>query len=83
MFFSFAYVVIRALLRAFLPRTKFDMATEAELLVLRHELTIMRRQVRRPRLRRRDRILLAAASRVMAVFSETRDHPRVLGEPEL
>jgi len=64
-FLSFAYVVIRALLRAFLPRTKFDMATEAELLVLRHELTIMRRQVRRPRLRRRDRILLAAASRVI------------------
>lgn len=41
------------------------MATEAELLVLRHELTIMRRQVRRPRLRRRDPILLAAASRVI------------------
>lgn len=65
MFFSFAYVVIRALLRAFLPRAKFDRATEAELLVLRHELTIMRRQVGRPKLRRLDRMLLAAASRAI------------------
>lgn len=40
--FSFIYLVVRALLRAFLPRTKFDMATEAELLVLRHELQILR-----------------------------------------
>lgn len=61
--FSFIYLVVRALLRAFLPRTKFDMATEAELLVLRHELQILRRQVGRPKLRRRDRIILAAVGR--------------------
>lgn len=35
-------LLIRALLGAFLPRTKFDMATEAKLLVLRHELNILR-----------------------------------------
>ncbi|MPZ68303.1 MAG: helix-turn-helix domain-containing protein [Actinobacteria bacterium] len=55
----------RALLRVLLPRTKFRAATEAELLVLRHELDILRRQVVRPKLNRRDRILLASASRVL------------------
>jgi len=63
--FSFCYLALRAFLRALLPQTKFEMATEAELLVLRHELTILRRQVTRPKLRRRDRMLLAAASRVI------------------
>lgn len=65
MILSFVYLLIRALLRAFLPRTKFDMATEAELLVLRHQLIILRRQVGHPKLRRRDRMVLAAASRAI------------------
>lgn len=65
MILSFCYLMTRALLRVLLPRTKFRAATEAELLVLRHELGILRRQVVRPKLNRRDRILLASASRVL------------------
>ena len=38
---------------------------EIELLVLRHQLKVLQRQVKRPRLHRLDRVLLAAASRAM------------------
>jgi len=40
-------------------------ALELENAVLRHQLTVLRRTVERPRLRRRDRVLLAAASRLL------------------
>jgi putative transposase len=38
---------------------------DIELLVLRHQVKVLQRQARRPRLRRLDRLLLAAASRAM------------------
>ena len=38
---------------------------EIELLVLRHQVRVLQRQVKRPRLRRLDRLLLAAASKAM------------------
>jgi putative transposase len=38
---------------------------EIELLVLRHQMKVLQRQVKRPRLHRLDRLLLAAASRAM------------------
>jgi hypothetical protein len=42
-----------------------DRAKELEILVLRHELSILRRQVNRPRFQPHDRLLLAAFSRVL------------------
>jgi transposase InsO family protein len=42
-----------------------DRAKELEILVLRHELSILRRQVARPRFKTHDRILLAAFSRML------------------
>jgi transposase len=42
-----------------------DGAKELEILVLRHELAILRRQVRQPRFEPHDRLLLTALSRVL------------------
>jgi putative transposase len=42
-----------------------DRAKELEILVLRHELSILRRQVSRPRFEPHDRVLLAGFSRVL------------------
>ena len=42
-----------------------DRAKELEILVLRHELSILRRQTSRPKLETRDRLLLAAFSRML------------------
>jgi len=42
-----------------------DAAKDLEILVLRHQLTVLRRQVPRPRLEPTDRALLAAVSRVL------------------
>jgi putative transposase len=59
---SFLYLAVRALLGA-LVRSKRGLDTkDIELLVLRHELEILRRQVARPKLRAVDRALLSAAS---------------------
>ena len=43
-----------------------DAAKDMEILVLRHQLVVLRRQIPRPRLEPTDRVLLAAVSRVLA-----------------
>src|SRR6266511_2095918 len=51
---------MRRLLRVFAGNSSVA-ALEVENAVLRHQLTVLRRTVKRPSLRRRDRLLLAAA----------------------
>src|SRR5207237_814366 len=63
--FSLLYAILRAVLRLVVPASSLERSTEVELLVLRHELGIFRRQISGPRLRRRDRMFLAAASRLL------------------
>jgi hypothetical protein len=56
--FSLLYAILRAVLRLVVPTSSLERSTEVELLVLRHELGILRRQISRPRFRRRDRMFL-------------------------
>jgi putative transposase len=62
MVFSLLYLAFRALLGALVRSRRGLEAKDIELLVLRHELEVLRRQVVRPKLRPADRALLAAAA---------------------
>ena len=62
---SLLYVVLRRLLGLVAPSHRSDAAAQVEILVLRHQLGVLRRQVKRPVYRRRDRALLAAAGRIL------------------
>lgn len=61
MLFSLLYFLVRRLLGA---GSRLD-EKDIELLVLRHQVKVLQRQVKRPRLHRLDRVLLAAASRAL------------------
>ncbi len=65
MLLSLVYFVLVRLLRALAPLGRSDLERDAELLVLRHQLKILSRQARRPTFRKRDRMLLAAVSRIL------------------
>src|SRR5919204_5534535 len=62
MAFSYLYLALRALLGALVRSRRGLRVKDIELLVLRHELEILRRQVVRPKLGMVDRALLAAAA---------------------
>ncbi len=64
MLVSFVYLVACRLFALVLLLARSDRSKELELLVLRHELSVLRRQARRPRLTESDRLVLAALSRV-------------------
>ena len=61
MLYALFYAIIRRVLRP----SGISSDTEAEVLVLRHELAVLRRQIERPKLRRRDKLFLAAMSRML------------------
>ena len=60
---SFLYLALRHVLELIMLCCRSTEAKEIEILVLRHELTVLRRQHPRPRLQPKDRALLAALSR--------------------
>jgi putative transposase len=60
---SVVYLVVRRLLDLAVLLARTEASKEIEILVLRHELAVLRRQVPRPRHQRRDRLPLAALSR--------------------
>lgn len=64
MLFAFAYLLLRWLFQL-VTRSSNDLTRDVEVVVLRHQLMVLRRQVGRPHLRRRDRLFMAALSRAL------------------
>src|SRR5438034_89111 len=62
---SFAYWSLRRLLELVALRRRSEREKEIEILLLRHQLRVLERQVARPQLTQADRALLAAFSRVL------------------
>jgi hypothetical protein len=62
---GFVDIVVCRLFALVLLLARSDCSKELEILVLRHELAILRRQARRPQLAPRDTLLLAALSRIL------------------
>ena len=62
MFFSFAYLTVRALLGLLARSRRGPDIKDIQLMILRHELDVLRRQVARPAIRPTERAFLAAAA---------------------
>src|SRR5262249_47286875 len=66
MVLSLVYWSLRRLLELVVLRRRSEQEKEIEILLLRHQLSVLQRQVARPQLTQADRALLAAFSRVVA-----------------
>ena len=62
---SLVYLLIRQILQMLTQLARDGGAKDVELLVLRHQVAVLRRQVHRPELRPDDRVVLAALSRLL------------------
>jgi putative transposase len=60
-----AYLAVCRSMQALVLLVRGDAAKDLEILVLRHQLTVLRRQISRPRFEPADRALLAAVSRML------------------
>jgi putative transposase len=65
LFLSFWYLAFRCVLQLVLLRPRSTEFKELEIVVLRHQLAVLRRQADRPQLTKTDRVVLAAASRLL------------------
>jgi hypothetical protein len=63
--FSLVYLLARGLLGCLMMRAWREASKDAELLVLRHENAVLRRQISRVRYQPGDRLWLAALSRLI------------------
>src|SRR6266545_5869322 len=62
---AMVYALLYAITRPVLRLSGISSDAEAEVLVLRHELAVLRRQIKRPKLRRRDKLFVSAMSRIL------------------
>jgi hypothetical protein len=62
---SFLYLMARWLVGMLLGRLRSEQTKDVEIAVLRHQLEVLRRQVKRPEFHPADRALLAVLSRAL------------------
>src|SRR4051812_11456933 len=62
---SLVYLLLRQVLQMLTELARADGAKDVELLILRHQVAVLRRQVHRPKLEPADRVVLAALSRLL------------------
>src|SRR3954462_15025481 len=62
---SLVYLLLRQILQMLTQLARDGGAKDIELLVLRHQVAVLRRQVHRPDLQPEDRVVLAALSRLV------------------
>ena len=63
---SLVYLLLRQVLQMLTQLARDGGAKDVELLVLQHQVAVLRRQVPRPRLQPADRVVLAALSRLLS-----------------
>jgi len=62
---SLLYIALQRVVQLLVLRFRSAPSKDLEIIVLRHELAVLRRQVRRPTFRAADRVFLSAASRLL------------------
>ena len=65
MLFALVYLLLRRVVSLTAGSSNELLNTEVELVVVRHQLKVLKRQVGRARLRRRDRVFMVAISSVL------------------
>ena len=69
MVLSVVYVAVQRVLELLLLRFRSSASKDLEIIVLRHQVAVLRRPVRRPAFRAADRVFLSAASRLLPRIS--------------
>ncbi len=75
MIFSVIYLIVRCLLGWLMVLARREVSKDAELLVLRHENAVLRRQIGRVRYQLADRLWLSALSRLIPGAAGARCSP--------